>query len=200
MHHKPCSSFSSHKIVLTEGEAPSNTQAFLYFQIVQAPRIIRVFTPFLCSFFTLLIVLHHQSAKLLSFWQGTKSVSSNGWSNLNHIRLQWDSSRRITRTPWLLKYCMFCFYHPMLLLPIILPSLGRACLAELQLVSLAPKFCGASKLGVRLGEFGRALSFHFRLKWPEPLYLSLQTSNPRWARILPNSTSVTILSTWLFDS
>ena len=149
--------------MLTKGVAPSNTQAFLYFQIVQAPRIIRVFTPFLCSFFTLLIVLHHQSAKLLSFWQGTKSVSSNGWSNLNHIRLQWDSSRRITRTPWLLKYCIFCFYHSMLLLTIILPSLGRACLAELQLVSLAPKFCGASKLGVDQGYLGKP--YHSTLDW-----------------------------------
>jgi hypothetical protein len=65
---------------------PWNTQAFLCFQIVQTPRIIRVFTPFFCSF-TLLNIIRNQSAKLLSFWQGTKSVSSKGWCNLNHTCL-----------------------------------------------------------------------------------------------------------------
>jgi len=39
-HQRLCSSFSSCSIELTEGEAPSNTQAFLCFQITQAPNMI----------------------------------------------------------------------------------------------------------------------------------------------------------------
>lgn len=42
---------------LTEGATPSNTQAFLCFHIIQAPKIIREFTPLLQSFFTFFITL-----------------------------------------------------------------------------------------------------------------------------------------------
>ena len=49
MHQRLCSFFSSLQIMLIEGESPSKTHAFLSFQIIQAPKIIKVFTPFLCS-------------------------------------------------------------------------------------------------------------------------------------------------------
>jgi hypothetical protein len=55
----------------------------LCFQIIQAPRIIREFTPFLYSLFTFLITLCHQSAKLHSLCQGTQSPRFKGARRLN---------------------------------------------------------------------------------------------------------------------
>ena len=49
--------------------------------------MIREFTPFLCSFDTLLIVLCHQSAKLRSCCRRTVSTRFRGASTLNHTCL-----------------------------------------------------------------------------------------------------------------
>jgi hypothetical protein len=87
MHQRLCSFFSSLQIMLGEVEAPSKTHAFLCFQIIQAPKIIKVFTPFLCSLLTLLIVVRHQSAKLSSFCRGTESARFSGANNLNQTYL-----------------------------------------------------------------------------------------------------------------
>jgi hypothetical protein len=46
-----------------------------------------VFTPFLCSLLTLLIVLRHQLAKLSLFCRGTESARFSGLNNLNHTYL-----------------------------------------------------------------------------------------------------------------
>ena len=86
-HQRLCSPFSSRRIELIEGEAPLNMQAFLCFQITQVPNMIREFTPFLCSFDTLLIVLSHQSAKLRSCCRRTVSTRFMGASTLNHTCL-----------------------------------------------------------------------------------------------------------------
>ena len=87
MHQRLCSFFSSLQIVLSEGETPSKTHAFLCFQIIQAPRIIREFTPFLCSLLTLLIILRHHSAKLRSFCWGIESARFIRENNLKHTCL-----------------------------------------------------------------------------------------------------------------
>jgi len=63
------------------------THAFLCFQIIQATKIIRGFTPLLCSFSTLFIVLRHQLAKLPSFCLGTEPARPIGANNLNQNSL-----------------------------------------------------------------------------------------------------------------
>ena len=87
MHQRLCSFFSSLQIMLSEGEAPSKIHAFLCFQIIQAPKIIKVFTPFLCSLLTLLIIVRHQWTKLSSFCRGTESARFSGVNNLNQTCL-----------------------------------------------------------------------------------------------------------------
>ena len=61
--------------------------AFLCFQIIEAPKIIREFTPLLCSFSTLFIVLRHQLAKLPSFGLGIEPARPIGANNLNQNSL-----------------------------------------------------------------------------------------------------------------
>ena len=86
-HHRLCSSLMSLMMELTEGGTPSNTQAFLCFHIIQAPKIIREFTPLLYSFFTFFITLCHHSAKLCSHWLGMQSPRLRGDRRLNYTCL-----------------------------------------------------------------------------------------------------------------
>jgi len=86
-HQRLCSSLSKLKIRLTEGETPLKPQAFLCFQIIRAPKMIRELTPFLSSFFTLLIVMCHQSAKLDSCWRRTGPERFSGANKLNQTCL-----------------------------------------------------------------------------------------------------------------
>ena len=72
---------------LTEEDTPSNTQAFRCFHIIQAPKIIREFTPLLYSFFTFFITLCHHSAKLCSHWLGMQSPRLRGDRRLNYTCL-----------------------------------------------------------------------------------------------------------------
>jgi len=68
--------------VETLGESPSNTQAFRCFHKVQAPKMMREFTPFLCCLPTLLVIFLHQVAKLCSILLGTSCCKLSGESTL----------------------------------------------------------------------------------------------------------------------
>jgi len=68
--------------VETLAESPSNTQAFRCFHMVQAPKMVREFTPFLCCLPTLLVIFLHQVAKLCSLLLGTSCCKLSGESTL----------------------------------------------------------------------------------------------------------------------
>lgn len=70
-HHRWCSSSKFLSRVLMHGEAPLKTHAFRCFHILQAPRMITVFSPFFFSFGILFTAHRHQLAKEVSSTVGT---------------------------------------------------------------------------------------------------------------------------------
>ena len=91
------SSLSSPIMKLTEGATLWNTSAFLCFYFIQAPKIIREFTPFLHSFFTFFISLHHHSAKLCSCYPRTQSPRFRGAKRLNQTCLALATTHETNR-------------------------------------------------------------------------------------------------------
>uniref|UniRef100_A0A0A8ZMU1 Uncharacterized protein n=1 Tax=Arundo donax TaxID=35708 RepID=A0A0A8ZMU1_ARUDO len=60
------------------GLAPSKTHELRCLQIIHAPRIINMFSPFLCPFCIFLTALRHQLAKDVSFQPGAHRCNPNG--------------------------------------------------------------------------------------------------------------------------